>query len=73
MNRPLWLELLYLLAFFTPPILLAAISAAVLSGWLGLPGWAAVTAHAALAVLALLLWVLGLVAWTRIRSTRAEK
>jgi hypothetical protein len=35
MTRPLGLELLYSLAFFSPPILLAAVSTAALSSCLG--------------------------------------
>jgi hypothetical protein len=73
MNRPLWLDLFFLAALFAPPTLLAAVGAFVLTNWLELPGWAAVAAYAALGALAILLCVIGLVVWTRIRSPRAEK
>jgi hypothetical protein len=38
MNRPLWLDLLYLVGFSAPLTLLATVFAVALSAWLKLPG-----------------------------------
>lgn len=68
MNRPFWLDFFYIAVFFTPPTLVAAFTAVVLSNWLEITRWAALATFAVLAVLTLVLWVIGLVAWDRMRS-----
>lgn len=72
MNRPYWLDLVYVAAFFVPPALLAAVAAHLLSRWLDLPAWAAVVAYVVLAVVTIALWVLGLVAVARLMAPRSE-
>jgi hypothetical protein len=71
MNRPLWLDLLYVAGFFVPPTLVAAVGADFLSNWCELGGWAAVATYVGLAVIATVLWLVGLVAWARITSPQS--
>jgi hypothetical protein len=72
MNRPLWLDFFYIAAFFAPPTLVAALGAFGLSSWLELPAWAALAIYAAFTVLAIILWIIGLVAWNRMGSPQAS-
>jgi hypothetical protein len=39
MNRPYWLDLVYVVGLFARPFLVAAVAANALSDWLGLRGW----------------------------------
>ena len=71
MNRPLWLDLLYVAGFFIPPTLVAAVGAVFLSNWCELREWATMATYAGLAVMATVLWLVGLVAWTRITSSQS--
>ena len=73
MNRPLWLDLIYIASFFVPPTLVAAFGAFGLSKWLELSGWIEFLAYAVLVILAIALWVIGLIAWNRIASSRAKE
>ena len=68
MGRPLWLDLIYLAAWFLPPALLGVAGAVALSDWLALPGWAGLLVCLVFVVLAIGLWFIGLLVWTRITS-----
>ena len=71
MNRPYWVELFHVAGFFAPSTVVAAAGAFGLSNWLDLPGWTAVLVYVGSAILAMVSWVIGLVAWNRIVSPRA--
>jgi hypothetical protein len=73
MNRPLWLDLFYIVALFAPPTLVATLGAMILSNWLELGGLAFVAFYGTFTVLAIISWIFGLVLWSRIRITPGKR
>jgi len=53
MNRPLWLDMVYINVAMLPPIIFAA----MIPPWLGLNGIIGLAAFAAIAIVAVVVWI----------------
>lgn len=71
MNRPYWLDLIYLMVFFVPPVVLAVISTTLIERWVGTSGAWGCLLFGAVYVLSIALWIIGLIllsAWLNSRK-----
>lgn len=66
MNRPFWLDLIYLGAFFVPASVGAAITAIWVSEANGLPLWGLVLLTLGCEVVSMAVWLACAVAWSRL-------
>jgi hypothetical protein len=73
MNRPYWLDLFYVAAFFVPPTAAATVATILLSKWLKFSSWLALGTYITSVILATTLWLVGLVAWARLKSSKNER
>jgi len=62
MNRPLWLDMVYVTVAMSPPMILAA----MIPAWLGLKGIIGLAAYLAIAIVAIVVWLAMLVVWSRL-------
>ena len=64
MNRPYWLDILYVNCFFIPPVATAAVVTAAVARSLGYSGPAWLLAYLVALAICLVLWLAGIVAWS---------
>lgn len=65
MNRPYWLDILYVAGFFIPPVATVAVLTAAMARRLEWSGPAWLLTYLVAVVVCLVLWVAGLVVWSR--------
>ncbi len=71
-NRPFWLDTLYLKAFFGPPAVLTAVATALLAGYFEKSGQARLCVYVGSVALAELLWLCGLITWLHCLEVRSD-
>jgi len=64
-NRPLWLDILYVGCVFVPPVVIAAAITGALAHWTGWSDAVMGLVFLVSALIALVIWLAGLVLWSR--------
>jgi ABC-type Fe3+ transport system permease subunit len=74
-NRPFWLDILYVGCFLVPPVVIAAAITVALARWMGWSGLVMGFVYVVSALVSIVLWVAGLVLWSRLspKSPRAGR
>ena len=65
MNRPLWLDILYLGGFLAPPIVIAAVVTTAIAQWMGWSDLVLGLVYLVSVPISLVIWLAGLVLWSR--------
>lgn len=65
MNRPFWLDSVYILALMVPPVLLALL----VSKMIGLSGIVGLVVYFGIGLVAIFLWLLMFVVWTHLSKS----
>ncbi len=67
MNRPFWLDILYVCADLAPPIAIAAVASVMIARSYAWSGPTRLGAYLVISVASLGLWLAVLIAWSRLR------